>query len=795
MMLGRLPSTLSASPLRGIRAGLLAALITNSAFSQEGPAEAEAVPPATAPVDDGYAQVELLLHAMEIVREHYVDEAKVSYESLVNHALAGMLEALDPHSQFLYPELYQQVKDTLTEGTYDGVGLAVAPKNNVLSIVSVREDGPAARAGVLPGDQIVQIGDKVAKGMPIVDAVQMLRGRPGERMKLILRRPATGELKSVEILREVIKEETVKDVMLVPASLAGRRKIGYARLLQFNEPTAGELRDALDQLEDDGMEAFVLDLRNNPGGLIDSAVNVCGEFVPPETLIATTEGRVRAHDRPPYRTASRKQRERTYPVAVLVNHSSASGSELVAGALQDLNRAVIVGETTFGKGSVQSIVPMPQGTALRLTVAKYYTPEKWTIHERGVQPDIVATLTPEEEERVFEWWSGNRVGVGAGDESPDLAAIGDRQLLRAVDALKGVLVLRGPNQNRHRHRQEKSRVKQPSRILALETSCDETAVAVIEGTQVLASEISSQVPLHRPYGGIVPELASRNHVINVAPLVRQALANARCSLDDIDAFAATSGPGLASSLLIGNTVAKALAATVGRPYLAINHMEGHLLSPFLSANVEPCQCIGLIVSGGHTMLIQMDGVGDYTLLGRTRDDAAGEAFDKVAKMLDLPYPGGPEIDRLARPGNAAAYDFPRSMMHSGDFAFSFSGLKTSVLYKLSDLRAQLPRDQWLPDICASFQEAVVDVLVAKAIDALETNGLNCLTVSGGVACNSRLRAALESRCDKEGFQLLLPSPDLTTDNAAMIAYVAGLKFAAGFRSELAEDINPNLALT
>ena len=332
------------------------------------------------------------------------------------------------------------------------------------------------------------------------------------------------------------------------------------------------------------------------------------------------------------------------------------------------------------------------------------------------------------------------------------------------------------------------------RILALETSCDETAVAIVEGSRILASEISSQVPLHRPFGGVVPELASRNHVLHVAPLVRLALEHAQCEIDDIDAFAATSGPGLASSLLIGNTAAKALAVSTGRPYLGINHMEGHLLSPFLSAGVEPCPCVGLVVSGGHTMLIQMDDVGSYTLLGCTRDDAAGEAFDKVGKMLELPYPGGPEIDKLAASGNPNAYDFPRSMLHSGDFAFSFSGLKTSVLYQLPELRDGVPRDQRLPDICASFQDAVVDILVGKAVKALEATGLNCLAVSGGVACNSRLRTVMQERCEEASYRLLLPSPALTTDNAAMIGYVAALKFAQGFRSELTEDVDPNLTL-
>ena len=194
------------------------------------------------------------------------------------------------------------------------------------------------------------------------------------------------------------------------------------------------------------------------------------------------------------------------------------------------------------------------------------------------------------------------------------------------------------------------------------------------------------------------------------------------------------------------------------------------------------------------MLIRMDDVGDYTLLGRTRDDAAGEAFDKVGKMLGLPYPGGPEIDKLAASGDPKVYDFPRSMLHSGDFAFSFSGLKTSVLYQLPELREKMPEQEWLPDICASFQDAVIDVLVAKALKALAATGMNCLAVSGGVACNSRLRQVLQARCDKAGHRLLLPSASLTTDNAAMIGYVASLKFARGHRSDLSEDINPNLTL-
>ncbi len=328
-----------------------------------------------------------------------------------------------------------------------------------------------------------------------------------------------------------------------------------------------------------------------------------------------------------------------------------------------------------------------------------------------------------------------------------------------------------------------------SRILAIETSCDETAVAVCASPgEILASEISSQANIHREYGGVVPEVASRNHITAIRPLVETALSTSGLRLDEMDAFAATAGPGLASSLLVGNTMAKSLALAHGKPFLAINHLEGHLLSPFIGSESGVQPCVALIVSGGHTSLVHLRGIQDYLVLGKTRDDAAGEAFDKVAKMLGLPYPGGPEIDRLAKEGDRERYDFPRSMINSGDFAFSFSGLKTSVLYQLDKLDA--PREDCLADLCASFQEAVVDVLVEKSLRAAKSNGENLITVSGGVSCNSRLREVFEARCPN----LLIASPALTTDNAAMIAYVAMHRFEAGQSDPLEMDVDPNLAI-
>lgn len=330
-------------------------------------------------------------------------------------------------------------------------------------------------------------------------------------------------------------------------------------------------------------------------------------------------------------------------------------------------------------------------------------------------------------------------------------------------------------------------------LLALESSCDETAAALctLDGA-LIASRIASQIEIHRPYGGVVPEVASRNHILHVRPLVAQVLADAGKKLSDVTAFAATSGPGLVSSLLIGTSMAKALAIAENKPFLAVNHMEGHLLSPFMNEQGPVRPCMALIVSGGHTMLVRVHGVGRYELLGRTRDDAAGEAFDKVAKMLGLPYPGGPEIDKLASRGDPAAFAFPRSFLDGSSLEFSFSGLKTAVLYELPKL--DLKNEQTLANVCASVQAAILEVLVEKLVLAAKRNRESLVTVSGGVSCNRGLRAALTARCAKEGLQLLLARPDLCTDNAGMIAFAAVQRYNTGHSSPLEADVDPNLSL-
>jgi len=353
-------------------------------------------------------------------------------------------------------------------------------------------------------------------------------------------------------------------------------------------------------------------------------------------------------------------------------------------------------------------------------------------------------------------------------------------------------------------------------VLALETSCDETAVAILRGDggrhELLASEVASQVAAHEKYGGIVPEIASRNHLIYAPRLLDRAASAAKIRLSEMDAFAATSGPGLASSLMIGASIAKGLAIGVGKRYLGINHLEGHLLSPFFGVgkdggdDIEPN--VSLVVSGGHTVLLVVRGVTDYQLIGHTVDDAAGEAFDKVAKMLGLSYPGGPEIEKHARGGDPTRFDFPRSM--PGSEHFSFSGLKTAVRYLLPKVAGQIgetmdkerrptqtPYDldeQTLRDVCASFQQAVIDVLITKTLAAAQNYGVSLVTMSGGVSCNQELRSQMREACIGKGIEFKSAEPWLCTDNAAMIAFAALLRLYAGYESQVTDEIDPNLIL-
>lgn len=333
-------------------------------------------------------------------------------------------------------------------------------------------------------------------------------------------------------------------------------------------------------------------------------------------------------------------------------------------------------------------------------------------------------------------------------------------------------------------------------ILAIETSCDECSAAVLQDGNLKSVVISSQL-VHTEYGGVVPELASRAHVELIVPVVEEALKKSAISKEEVQGIAVTYGPGLAGSLIVGLSFAKAFAASRDIPVVGVNHMEGHLYSSFLEDDKPQFPFVALIVSGGHTMLIHVREPYVHELLGQTRDDAAGEAFDKVAKLLGLGYPGGPIIDKLAKEGNPTAFKFPRSFMNGDSFEFSFSGIKTSVLYLLRELRYDPANknEKLVKDICASFQRAVVEVLVEKTISAARLYGVNSISVAGGVAANRELRSTLVSRAESIGAKAYFPRPLYCTDNAAMIGIAADFKYRKyGMITDLSLKPVPNLPL-
>lgn len=385
--------------------------------------------------DSPYESMHVLARAMQLIRQDYVNDEKISYRDLTYSALRGMLAELDPHSAFMNPSDFKSMQED-TKSEFGGLGVTVTAKDGLLTLIGVAEGSPGFEAGLQPGDQIRKINGTTTDRLGISDAVDMLRGEPGEKVTLTISRPAANELKEFTIARAVIKVPSVVDAMILPTAGTGGRKIGYLRLTQFNEPTASELARALDGLQQKGMEALVLDLRFNPGGLLGSAVDVCAQFVPPNTKIVSTEGRTPSRE---YTTRAAKGAPRKVPLAILINGASASGSEIVAGALKDLRRAILVGETTFGKGSVQSVIALPDGSAMRFTTQKYYTPSRRPIHEHGVEPDIRCALTLEEEMRIYQARRRKEM-PGLGREG---SKVQDPQLDRAVDALTGVLLYTG----------------------------------------------------------------------------------------------------------------------------------------------------------------------------------------------------------------------------------------------------------------------------------------------------------------------------------------------------------------
>lgn len=338
-------------------------------------------------------------------------------------------------------------------------------------------------------------------------------------------------------------------------------------------------------------------------------------------------------------------------------------------------------------------------------------------------------------------------------------------------------------------------------ILGIESSCDETGVALVRSTgdaavpTLLSHALHSQIEMHRAYGGVVPELASRDHIRRVLPLATQVLAESGQTLADVDVVAYTRGPGLAGALLVGAGVACALGAALNKPVLGVHHLEGHLLSPFLSADPPEFPFVALLVSGGHTQLMRVDGVGRYEILGETIDDAAGEAFDKSAKLMGLGYPGGPALSRLAEQGSATAFKLPRPLLHSGDLDFSFAGLKTAVLTQAKKLGDELEARK--ADLAASTEAAIVEVLVKKTLAALKQTGLKRVVVAGGVGANRHLRAQLNAACAAAKVRVHYPELHLCTDNGAMIAMAAAMRLQAGQQqanSDYAFDVKPRWPL-
>ena len=341
-------------------------------------------------------------------------------------------------------------------------------------------------------------------------------------------------------------------------------------------------------------------------------------------------------------------------------------------------------------------------------------------------------------------------------------------------------------------------------VLGIESSCDETGVALVDTTapgvpRQLAHALYSQIAMHQAYGGVVPELASRDHIRRVLPLTREVMAQAGRTLADVDVVAYTRGPGLAGALLVGAGVACALAAALGKPVMGVHHLEGHLLSPFLSADPPEFAFVALLVSGGHTQLMRVDRVGSYELLGETIDDAAGEAFDKSAKLMGLPYPGGPHLSKLAQQGDGAAFKLPRPLLHSGNLDFSFAGLKTAVLTQAKKLGPELENRK--ADLAASTQAAIVEVLVKKTLAALSQTALKRLVVAGGVGANALLRSQLNTVCRQRGIRVHYPELEFCTDNGAMIALAAGMRLQAGLvnldglRNGYSFDVKPRWNLS
>ena len=373
--------------------------------------------------DQAFEKISVMMRVLYLIRKDYVDADKISYKDLVYNALHGMVRSLDPFSDFMSPDQYRNMMET-TEGEFGGLGVIVSAEEDTLTIIAPIDGTPGSRAGLQAGDQIVKIQGKNVAGMKLGDAVKLMRGKPGTMVTITVHRPSTGVTKDYTIERAIIPVHSVKDTKVLPGT-----SIGYVRVTQFAEPTAGEFQTALKDLSAKNIDALVIDLRNNPGGLLPTVVEMCSYFLEPGKLIVSTEGR-RPSQKHEFRTRKRGYHFKNCPIAILINGGSASASEIMSGCLKDWGRAVLIGEKSFGKGSVQNIIPLPDGSALRLTTAMYYTPSRRRIHRHGIEPDIKVKLTREEYQAIFD--AQDR----GGESAPDA------QLQRAVEVLNSYDIYR-----------------------------------------------------------------------------------------------------------------------------------------------------------------------------------------------------------------------------------------------------------------------------------------------------------------------------------------------------------------
>lgn len=383
--------------------------------------------------DPAYENIRLLTSVIQLIRQDYIEEQKTDYNRLVQSALRGMLSELDPHSQFLDESAFRAMQEE-TKSEFGGLGIQVGLRGGMLTIISPIEGGPAFEAGLMPEDRILKIDGKTTDRLTLPEAVELLRGEVGGKITLTIQNATSGEIKDYTLQRAIIKIKSVRDVRLLPTELSGDFKVGYVRISQFSEPTAKEFEAALDQLEADGAQGIILDLRFNPGGLLTSAIDVAAQFLPPDQMVVSTTSRLGSR---PFFPSDSASKNRKIPLIILINSASASGAEIVAGALKDLGRALLIGETTFGKGSVQSVNAMLDGSAVRLTTAKYLTPGEQPIHEVGISPHIRSVLSQEQERQLLRAWRDSERMRLDGTYSWEFEQ--DTQLRRAAEVFRGLL--------------------------------------------------------------------------------------------------------------------------------------------------------------------------------------------------------------------------------------------------------------------------------------------------------------------------------------------------------------------